>query len=34
MFVHKNIQTEKKRKYKKQAAQLYLEPCQISMMGR
>ena len=32
MFGHKNIQTERQEKYKKQAAEPYLEPCQISMM--
>ena len=31
IFFHKNIQTEKKEKYKKQAVELYLEPCQISV---
>ena len=30
IFVDKNIQTEKKEKYKKQAVELYLEPYQIS----
>ena len=30
IFVDKNIQTEKKEKYKKQAVELCLEPYQIS----
>ena len=34
MFVHKNIQTEKKEKCKKQAAEPYLEACEISRTER
>ena len=34
MFVYKNIQTKKKEKYKKQAAEPYLETCEISRMER